>query len=211
MSGGGGAPAPLLVLVTGPPAAGKSSIAAELARELGLPLLTKDGFKETLFDALGTGDRAWSRRLGQATFPLLYHAVARVLAAGCGAVLEGNFAPGIAERELEALPPHRLVQVFCSAPADLLAERFVARAAERHPGHVDHLLAPRDQGNLHPRDRAPRPGPGPGGRHHPPGRHLQGRRLGPVPPPRGGSAANPLGAAFDLRTRTMARFAVHSL
>ena len=141
MSGGGGAPAPLLVLVTGPPAAGKSSIAAELARELGLPLLAKDGFKETLFDALGTGDRAWSRRLGQATFPLLYHAVARVLAAGCGAVLEGNFAPGIAERELEALPPHRLVQVFCSAPADLLAERFVARAAERHPGHVDHETA----------------------------------------------------------------------
>ena len=133
----GGAPAPLLVVVTGPPAAGKSTVATELARELRLPLLAKDGFKETLFDALGTGDREWSRRLGRATFPLLLHAVARVLEAGGGAVLEANFTPGRAEAELAALPAHRRVQVWCTAPVDVLVERYARRAAGRHPGHLD--------------------------------------------------------------------------
>jgi predicted kinase len=53
-----------LILVTGPPASGKTTLAQPLARQLGVPLLGKDTVKEALFDTLGTGDRAWSRRLG---------------------------------------------------------------------------------------------------------------------------------------------------
>ncbi len=61
--------APLLVVVTGPPAAGKTTIAREIARRLHLPLIAKDTIKEALFDGLGTGDLAWSQRLGTATYP----------------------------------------------------------------------------------------------------------------------------------------------
>ena len=59
--------APLVVVVTGPPAAGKTTVARELACRLRLPLIAKDTIKEALFDGLGTGDLAWSRRLGEAT------------------------------------------------------------------------------------------------------------------------------------------------
>ncbi len=38
---------PSLVVVTGPPAAGKTTIAAELRARLGIPLLAKDTLKET--------------------------------------------------------------------------------------------------------------------------------------------------------------------
>ena len=42
-----------LVYVSGSPGAGKTSLAAPLAAELGYALLTKDLIKETLHDALG--------------------------------------------------------------------------------------------------------------------------------------------------------------
>ncbi len=68
------APVPVL-LVTGPPASGKTFGAGVLADRLGLPLIEKDAIKETLFDYLGTGDGRWSQRLGRATFALIYWAV----------------------------------------------------------------------------------------------------------------------------------------
>ena len=53
-----------LVVVAGPPGTGKTTLAAKIAEDFRLPLITKDGIKESLFDSLGTGDREWSRKLG---------------------------------------------------------------------------------------------------------------------------------------------------
>jgi predicted kinase len=123
------------VLVTGPPASGKTTLAAPLAADLGLPLIGKDLIKEALFDALGTGGRAWSRRLGKASYEVLY-AVAGALPA---AVLDANLGPEAAPR-LQALDAH-LIEVFCRCPGPEVERRFASRAPARHPGHVDHRLA----------------------------------------------------------------------
>ncbi|MBE8523062.1 AAA family ATPase [Amycolatopsis sp. H6(2020)] len=52
---------PAVIVVSGPPAVGKSTLARELATRLTLPLLSRDAIKEALFDTLGYGDRLQSK------------------------------------------------------------------------------------------------------------------------------------------------------
>ena len=124
------------MLVTGAPGSGKTTLARPLAATLGLPLLAKDTVKEALFDALGVGDRGWSRRLGHASFEVLLAVAAEVPAA----VVDANLWPEAAPR-LRALGVP-LVEVFCRCPAAEARRRFAARASRRHPGHVDRLPSP---------------------------------------------------------------------
>jgi predicted kinase len=133
----GGTP---IVVVTGPPAGGKSTIAEILGQELHVPLLAKDPVKELLFDELGTGDVAWSQRLGRAVYPLLLHLLELELRAGRSCIVEANFDHDAAGRELGALQrrvPFHALQLVCTAEPEVLVARYAARAGTRHPGHVD--------------------------------------------------------------------------
>jgi predicted kinase len=124
---------PLLVIVTGPPGAGKTSIAEPLAARLDLPLLAKDPLKETLHDALGGEGRGWSHRLGAASFEVIFEVLAELLAHGCSVVTEGNFGRVKPFREL---PPARVAQVYVTAPPEVVRERFQERD-RAHPVHYD--------------------------------------------------------------------------
>ena len=50
---------PTLVLISGMPATGKSTLAVELADQLGWPVFTKDTFKELLFDVAGHDEESF--------------------------------------------------------------------------------------------------------------------------------------------------------
>lgn len=135
-------PTPYVVIVTGLPGSGKTTLGRRLAHDLQLPFLYKDGIKEVLFDTLGWSDREWSRRLGRATIELLYHIVEMELVAGRSVLVESNFDSDLASprfRQLRDKYAFEVVQVHCRAARGVLLERFKARdgTAERHPGHVD--------------------------------------------------------------------------
>jgi predicted kinase len=134
-------PCPTVVIVTGPPASGKTTLARELARGLRLPLLSKDLFKETLFDELGWSDREWSRRLGVASMALLFRSAGALLEAGQSLLLESNFYAATDTGPLLELADAygcRYIQVVCSASAASLEQRYRQRSetGERHPGHT---------------------------------------------------------------------------
>lgn len=131
---------PVLVIVSGAPASGKTTLARKLATELQLPLLIRDGMKETLADALGAADVETSQRLGGAAYAILYGVIRSLLAAGSGAVVESNLRRDRSEPELLpflAASDARLVH--CEADSELILARYAARTAapERHPVHMD--------------------------------------------------------------------------
>jgi len=123
----------VVVVVTGIPASGKTTLATALSMQLGWPLISKDVVKEALFDALGTGDLEWSQRLGRAGHVVMYSLAAR----NPKVILEAHFQRGMAEPELQALH-RRIVQIYCRCPVDVAAERYRRRIEDpnRHAGHL---------------------------------------------------------------------------
>jgi len=132
----------VLIVVTGLPCTGKTHLARRIAGEFRLPLIHKDGIKEILFDSLGWSDRAWSRKLSQASYSLIYYFLDAQLAAGYSLVVESNFDPQRDTpklRDLLRAYACRAVQVQCVTQGETLWQRFKTRAesGQRHPGHVD--------------------------------------------------------------------------
>ena len=130
-----------LIIVSGLPCTGKSTLGRYLAHELGLPILHKDAIKERLFDELGWSNRAWSKRLSQASNALLLDFVEASLSAGISLVAESNFGRENTSRLNDLLTHYKAqaVQIHCTAAPEVVFERFQQRVIrqERHPGHVD--------------------------------------------------------------------------
>lgn len=138
---------PILLIISGAPASGKTTLGGRLASDLRLPFFTKDGFKERLFDHLGWHDREWSSRFGVVGYALLYYAIGACLAAGQSVAVESNFRSEVASSEFLRLRqqfPFLPIQVLCWAPEAVLRARFRERGGMRHPGHVDEQVSDDD-------------------------------------------------------------------
>lgn len=131
-----------LIIITGLPGTGKSTLGRRLAEKLQLPFISKDDFKEIVFDDLGWQDREWSRKVGGASYDMLYYVAESILKAGKPLIIETNFNPANANKKILKLKDKydfTPFQIRCHTDGEVLFNRFKSRveSGNRHPGHVD--------------------------------------------------------------------------
>jgi predicted kinase len=121
-----------LIVVSGAPGTGKSTIARELGASLRMGVLSLDPIKEALADVLGLGDEDWSNRVGDAAAEVVF----RLAADFPGAVAEGWWRGARRDRAVAEFAG--AIEVFCHCDPALAAARSLARReGGRHPIHRD--------------------------------------------------------------------------
>lgn len=134
---------PQILLIMGPSATGKSTLARQLAGLTKRPLLAKDALKERLCEQLGNGDVAWSQKLGMASFELLWLFADELAAAQVSFVMEYPCTdPRFLDEGLRRLKSQHEVEVSLlemTATASVIVERVASRIknGSRHPAHHD--------------------------------------------------------------------------
>ena len=125
-----------LVVVSGAPGSGKSTIASAIGAALRFPVLSLDPVKEALADVLGLGAEDWSFQLGDAAAEVVF----RLAAVFPDTVAEGWWRGA---RRVRAIAEFAgATEVFCQCEPGLAAERVLSRIGHgRHPIHRD-MISP---------------------------------------------------------------------
>jgi predicted kinase len=125
-----------LLIITGLPGTGKTTLASGFARRHHVPLICKDTIKESLPGVLVAGAPE-SRELSNISFAVMFSLARELLSLGGSLILEGNFRAGEHEKSLLAALPAdapNIIQVLCQAEEDERRARILQRP--RHAGHL---------------------------------------------------------------------------
>ena len=124
-----------VIVISGPPASGKTTLSKTLSEELNLPILAKDFLKESLLDSLGHSGRERSIELGYAAFQLHLGLAREFSLTGTSFIYETAFYKQSTGDITQALSGCDIIQAHLSADIETMLRR--ARTRVRHPGHAD--------------------------------------------------------------------------
>lgn len=127
-----------VILVNGIPASGKSSLAVELSAQTGWLQLSLDGIKNPFLQRLDGVDRAFNRRLGQASYQVIWSIIGDA-PQGSTFIVDAWF--GFQSKEvltdyLTQAGVTQVLEIWCQISPQTAAARYEARLGERLPGHL---------------------------------------------------------------------------
>jgi hypothetical protein len=125
---------PYVILFTGLPAAGKTTLGHRVAAALNIPALGLDSIKESLFDSIGYSTPAWSKFLTLVSRDMAFRLLPNI--GPC--VFDIFISPEEARWRL--LPAvETVIEIHLNVAYEIAWQRFVdrARSGRRHPGHLD--------------------------------------------------------------------------
>jgi glucokinase len=132
------------VLVNGIPASGKSRVSLGLSQRTGWPVLGLDIIKNPFLEHLGGADREFNRTLGKASYQAIW-SVIQAAPEGSTFIVDAwfGFQPlALLRQHMTMAGVDHVAEIWCHAPAEVVAERYSARLGERLPGHPDASYIP---------------------------------------------------------------------
>ncbi len=130
-----------IVIFTGLPGTGKTSLSRQISKSLRVPLIAKDDIKEIMYDKIGWSDKEFSGKLARATLEIMNYVTTQHLESGDSIILESNYSPKLASEKFKEWQTNygcKIIQIVCQTEVEVLAKRYFDRQnTNRHPGHLD--------------------------------------------------------------------------
>jgi predicted kinase len=134
---------PTLIVVSGPPGSGKTTLAHELAAALGCPVISRDEIKQGMAQATPGFTGAPGDELTRRTFPVFFAVLELLLRSGVSTVAEAVFQDHSWRPELDKLRSLAEIRVVhCTVAADVAFARITRREQDDPLRRVH--AAPRD-------------------------------------------------------------------
>lgn len=125
-----------LVIITGAPASGKSSIAESLGKKLCIDVISKDEFKVELFEKFGFTNHAEKRKLSIKGEQIMYETIEHYIEQNKNLIVDNHFKHFDVLREILSRASVDVVVkcVYCVANYKILAKRYNERisSGNRH-------------------------------------------------------------------------------
>jgi predicted kinase len=132
---------PLLIIITGRPGSGKTTLAHTLAKELRCPVLSRDEFKEGLVNTFNSSHKELGPDVNLTIYNVFFQAAELLLKNNITLIIEAAFQHKNWTQKLEPLlPAARACVILCSVDPQTARERYIQRGlsdANRERFHGD--------------------------------------------------------------------------
>lgn len=142
---------PSLIVVTGRPASGKSTLAHLLAKEIKYPLIARDELKEGYINTLGVQHDSLDNDAALHIYHSFFEVIDLLIAKNISLIVEAAFQDHLWKPQLLRLRDKAEIKIIiCTIEPDLAKARFKARLLahpDRHKFHGDNQH--KENGGLH--------------------------------------------------------------